>query len=455
MDVQSRAALDVLLEVAQVLGDPQAPREMVGLLTRVAEIMRRLEAVDFVHAMMIENKSRLVPICMVGVPPEVEAQWRADVSAATLARIPRHAEILARLRAGELFVQRLDREPPLISHAASVGNHAQAAITAPVVVEGQVRALLTISRARPPDPSSASGFAPWDEDLLADVTRLIGEALAHASRAEQLRAAETARTIAEETTRERDDFIGIAGHELRTPLTTISANAQLLERGIQQMRTLLSAEEPPDPAVLDTRLIRLSEHVQRISRRCVLLARLIDDLVEVSRIHAQRLDLAERHCDLATMLREVVAEQRHMNPKRGIRLSGLGPKAALPALADPDRIAQVLTNLLTNALKYSMPTTPIIVRVTHERDRVRVAVRDEGPGLSPEQQRRVWDRFYRAPGIEVQSGSGVGLGLGLFISREIVERHGGTIGVESAPGAGSTFWFTVPLIGGDGRSRGD
>jgi signal transduction histidine kinase len=73
-------------------------------------------------------------------------------------------------------------------------------------------------------------------------------------------------------------------------------------------------------------------------------------------------------------------------------------------------------------------------------------VRDEGTGLSPEQQQFVWDRFYRADGITVQSGSGLGLGLGLFISRTIVERHDGRVGVESVPGDGSTFWFSLPLL---------
>src|SRR5579885_574179 len=115
--------------------------------------------------------------------------------------------------------------------------------------------------------------------------------------------------------------------------------------------------------------------------------------------------------------------------------------------ADPDRINQVLTNFLTNALKYSPETMAVTVamRIEQENERAEVQVRDHGPGLSAEQQAHIWERFYRAPGIEVQSGSGVGLGLGLYISRSLIERQSGTVQVTSVPGEGSTFSFTLPL----------
>jgi signal transduction histidine kinase len=90
---------------------------------------------------------------------------------------------------------------------------------------------------------------------------------------------------------------------------------------------------------------------------------------------------------------------------------------------------------------------PVIVGIEVGDERVRVWVRDQGPGLPPEEQERIWERFHRAQGIEVLSGSGVGLGLGLHICRTIVERHEGQVGVDSAPGAGSSFWFTLPLAG--------
>jgi signal transduction histidine kinase len=117
----------------------------------------------------------------------------------------------------------------------------------------------------------------------------------------------------------------------------------------------------------------------------------------------------------------------------------------IPILADPDRIGQVLTNYISNALKYSEATKPVEVQLTCEGQVACIAVRDEGPGLSNEEQQRVWECFYQAPDIKVLSGSGVGLGLGLYISQTIIQRHHGQVGVQSTPGKGSTFWFTLPI----------
>ncbi len=113
--------------------------------------------------------------------------------------------------------------------------------------------------------------------------------------------------------------------------------------------------------------------------------------------------------------------------------------------ADAGRIEQVVTNFLTNALKYSPTDHPVEVGVEAEPRQTRVWVRDQGPGLPPQEQEHIWERFHRAKGVVVQSGTGVGLGLGLYISRIIVERHRGQIGVDSTPGQGATFWFTLPL----------
>jgi signal transduction histidine kinase len=113
-------------------------------------------------------------------------------------------------------------------------------------------------------------------------------------------------------------------------------------------------------------------------------------------------------------------------------------------VVDAGRIEQVVTNYLTNALKYSPVDRPVEVGIEVETEHVRVWVRDYGEGVPLAEQEYIWERFHRAQGVEVQSGTGVGLGLGLYISRMIIERHQGQVGVQSTPGQGATFWFTLP-----------
>jgi signal transduction histidine kinase len=139
-------------------------------------------------------------------------------------------------------------------------------------------------------------------------------------------------------------------------------------------------------------------------------------------------------------------EQQTSWPHRSIILTP-PHRAIIPVNADADRIGQVITNLLTNALKYSSDGAEVVVTIRTRGEMVWLGVRDQGPGLSAEQQVHLWERFYRVPGIEQLSGSGVGLGLGLNICKTIVERHKGEVGVESAPNAGSTFWFAIPVGG--------
>ncbi len=131
-----------------------------------------------------------------------------------------------------------------------------------------------------------------------------------------------------------------------------------------------------------------------------------------------------------------------MFPERHIILHV--PEGPVFVSADAERIGQVVTNYLTNALKYSREDRPVEVGVEEEWQQGRVWVHDQGPGIPPEAQESLWERFQRVPGIEVQSGSGIGLGLGLYISKTIIEHHQGQVGVQSSRGQGSTFWFALP-----------
>jgi signal transduction histidine kinase len=237
-----------------------------------------------------------------------------------------------------------------------------------------------------------------------------------------------------EANRRMDEFLGIACHELKTPLAAIKGNVQLAERRLQRLTSERKTQ-------FDRLLPDLLENANRQTDR---LDRLVSDLLDVSRIQVGKLEMRSELCDLETIVQETIQEQRMINPRRSI-LVEMPTEETVPIKADADRIGQVVANYLTNALKYSPVDKPVTVSVETEGAVARVSVHDEGPGLPPAEQERIWERFHRVRGVEVQVGSGIGLGLGLYISKTIITWHGGRVGVTSTPGQGSTFWFTLPL----------
>lgn len=256
--------------------------------------------------------------------------------------------------------------------------------------------------------------------------------------------AETKAEAAQSSKRLMEEFLGIAGHELRTPLTTIKASTQLAKRQLLRAQTYTDAL----PTMLRKLLNDISRLLERAERQTNIQSRLVDDLLDISRIQVGQLDIHPTQRNIVALVRQVVEDQQDDHFRRTIKLE-MPAEQEILVIADADRVRQVLSNYLSNALKYSEPLTAVTVRVervVHEPDeQVRVSVRDEGPGLSAEQIQHIWEQFYRVPGIEVKSGSGVGLGLGLYVSRTLIERQGGTVGVQSEPGSGSTFWFTLPV----------
>ena len=262
------------------------------------------------------------------------------------------------------------------------------------------------------------------------------------SERKRAKAKEQAQKVAlQETNQRMEEFLGAASHELRTPLTTIKANIQLALRRLNPLsgKTSLDLEEMKD------KVSAAQDMLTRAERQVGVLNRLVGDMIDISRIQSGKLQvyLRPEPCNLCKIVQENVQEQRKAVPGRSILLE-MPAVEEVPVLADPDRIGQVLTNYIGNACKYS--AAAVTVYLTSEEQSVRVSVQDEGPGLSLEEQKYIWECFYQAPDIKVVSGSGVGLGLGLYISQTIIERHSGRVGVQSLPGKGSTFWFTLPIV---------
>lgn len=239
-----------------------------------------------------------------------------------------------------------------------------------------------------------------------------------------------------------EEFIGTASHELRTPLTAIKVNVQLAMRRLKSALKLMDAVEPE----ATEKVAMADELMRRAERQIGVLSQLVSDMVDISRIQANRFEsyLHKEPCDLREIVERTVSEQQKVYAERTIHRE-LPASESVPVCADAGRIAQVVNSYLSNALKYSAAERCIDVVLTSHDGWVRVEVRDQGQGLSEEEQRRVWECFYQCPRIRVLSGSGVGLGLGLYISETIIALHQGHIGVESAPDQGSTFWFELPM----------
>lgn len=265
-----------------------------------------------------------------------------------------------------------------------------------------------------------------------------------------------------------DEFISIASHELRNPITTIRGLLQLAQ---WRLRTLLQqttqplpeittstptvdTSSPPSPtsptsptnAALISNLTTVQDLLERAEQQVMMQNRIVGDLLDSTRVQSNRLELHPAPCELVALVKQVVEDQQLNVPQRTITLQLPGVER-IDLVVDADRISQVLTNYLTNALKYSPEAQPINVALTIEEQagEVCVSVIDKGPGLSPLDQARIWERFYRAPDVAPQHGAPPGLGLGLHICRALIEQHGGHVGVTSKQGEGATFWFTLPL----------
>jgi signal transduction histidine kinase len=236
-------------------------------------------------------------------------------------------------------------------------------------------------------------------------------------------AAEAAR--AHELTQLKSEFVTLVSHELRSPLTAITGYVELLLEGHEGTLTEVQRES-----------------LKIVQRNGEQVLALIEDLLDISRMEASRLELKHTTLDLARLVREVASSLRPQIEAKGQRLT-LELAEALPAVSgDADRVTQILTNLLSNAHKYTAPGGSVTITARGEGNGVRVSVRDTGIGLSPDDQARLFTKFFRAQNSVTQGVRGTGLGL--MITRALVELHGGEITVTSALGQGSMFSFTLP-----------
>ncbi len=219
----------------------------------------------------------------------------------------------------------------------------------------------------------------------------------------------------------KDEFIGIASHELKTPITSLKGYLQLISHKKDSLPDIVKQ-------YIDKALVSLNK-----------LQRLIDDLLDVSKIQAGRLEYAMNQFDITELIAQCVANANHIYPNYIFKTN---VEPGLVIIGNEERLEQVVMNLINNAVKYSPDDNNVVISAVKRDGQVRVAVTDNGIGLSPEQKERIFERFYR---VEDKKYMSSGLGMGLYISQEIINHHLGKIGVDSALGKGATFYFELPL----------
>ncbi|MEX5746870.1 ATP-binding protein [Massilia sp. X63] len=226
--------------------------------------------------------------------------------------------------------------------------------------------------------------------------------------------------------RMRDEFMSLVAHELRTPLNTLFLEAQM--RSLQLKRGTLGAINPD----------QFEAMIRRDERQIKSMIRLIDDMLDVSRMRSGQLSIRPGQVQLMDLLERVVSDLSLQASATGCKLS-LNPHPPVEGCWDEFRIEQVVVNLLTNALRYG-GGQPVEVSVQYAGDTVSIHVRDEGKGIAPSDLERIFEPYERG----ARNGEPKGLGLGLYISRQLAISHGGELRVTSKPGEGSTFTLVLP-----------
>ncbi|MEO5942598.1 MAG: PAS domain S-box protein [Ferruginibacter sp.] len=222
---------------------------------------------------------------------------------------------------------------------------------------------------------------------------------------------------------QKDDFIGIASHELKTPITSIKGYTQVLEK------MLITKGQTTEAAMMG----RMNSQINRLTS-------LVGDLLDVTKINSGKLQFNDQEFDFNNMVKERVEDLKHMTEKHQLieeyQITGM-------VYGDKDRIGQVISNLITNAIKYSPNADKIIIRTSIKDKQVSLCVQDFGIGIPEDKLNKVFEQFYRVSGDMQHTFPG--LGLGLYISSEIIKRENGKIWVTSDPGKGSTFCFALPV----------
>ena len=318
------------------------------------------------------------------------------------------------VKGGQTIYREDMSEPAYAEESDFLALGLRSRVVAPLLAGAETIGAISVVR------RDAGAFGDAEIELLSVLGRLVGSAV------QNIRAYEAERTTVEELRRLsalRADFVSLVSHELRSPMASVIGSARTLQ---QRWRELTPEQRESFLALIAHETSRLAE--------------LIGDVLDTSRIEAGTFSYSFGDVDLGRLVRDSAAAAEHAQDEVAVTAVVRDP---LPSVrGDRDRLRQVLVNLIDNAVKYSAPGGEVRVEAESMNGRVVIEVRDQGPGISPEHQRVIFEKFGR---IHLGEHAKPGTGLGLFIARSIAEAHGGVLEVRSAPGRGATFRLSIPV----------
>lgn len=408
---QAAERLAHLLAAASALVEALTPAQAAQIIT--TQSITALDAQAGLIALVADDGASLELIYAAGYPPDALEGWERF-------SLDTQVPFAEAARTGEPILlgspaALANRYPRLVAMPAHTGNLGVAAV--PLSIDGRVIGVLGLSFAFERD------FPDDDRTFLLTLARQCALALEHARLYEAER---SARTEAQEALHVRDAFLSIASHELKNPLTSLLGNAQLLHRRFVRSGNQSERDQNTLAAIV--------AQADRLNK-------LITTLLDVSQMQPGQLRVERKLLDLCALVRRIAVDIQPTLAGHTLALSD--PRVALTISGDPLRLEQVFQNLLQNAIKYSPKGGLIAVRVEHQGQMACVAISDQGIGIPQEALPQLFQRFYRAANVEAE-GVG-GLGIGLYVVKEIVTLHGGTVDVASTEHQGSTFTVCLPL----------
>lgn len=446
------AMLDLINAIAQIpeQRDHLLPEDtfllappVLFVAQQLADVVRSVLACQRVDLLAFGHRTdHLYFVAGSGLTAEQEQHWREVggrfqlldlVDDAACARLGAHQDVII-----DHFdtIEYLGKHLPFPAYSHLAAPDSEIFLLLPLFLEQRWVGVLIIAKA-----SSEGKYTLEEIELMKAVTAqtmLVVEGIHcfYAQEEKQKRA-----LIQREVSRLISEFLNLATHELRTPLTVTMGNLQLAQRRLRILRDQLASS----PAQLRNSVASVQQPLAAAEQGARLQQRMVDALIDDARIQTNTLLLSSRSEDLLALLREVVTRQQQAEPEHTIVLDIPSLEQKVPIIADAGRIKQVLHTYLSNALTFSPPGRPVVVRLKIADKRARVSVHNEGAGIAREDLAHIWGRFYRTKGAGVQHDLDLSFGLALYLCREFIERQQGSVGVQSAPGQGATFWFTLPI----------